>query len=150
MMPLMISGPKQPSNNIDVFLAPLIEELKSLWEKGARAWDAYRKEFFTLFVMLLCTINDFPAYDNLSDFKTKGARACPIYQEDTCSIWLKKQKRLYLGHHKFLSRLRKRRPHLYRKMTKKFNGKIENDKAPVPLIGVQMFEKLNNKKGQIR
>jgi Transposase family tnp2 len=28
MIPLMISGPKQPGNDIDVFLAPLIEELK--------------------------------------------------------------------------------------------------------------------------
>jgi Transposase family tnp2 len=91
MMSLMISGPKQPGNDIDVFLAPLIEELKSLWEKGARVWDAYRKEFFTLFVMLLCTINDFPAYGNLSGFKTKGARTCSICQEDTCSIWLKKK-----------------------------------------------------------
>jgi Transposase family tnp2 len=91
MMSLMISGPKQPGNDIDVFLAPLIEELKSLWEKGARVWDAYRKEFFTLFVMLLCTINDFSAYGNLSGFKTKGARTCSICQEDTCSIWLEKK-----------------------------------------------------------
>jgi Transposase family tnp2 len=146
MMLLMISGPKQPGNDIDVFLALLIEELKSLWENGARVWDAYRKEFFTLFVMLLCTINDFPAYGNLSDFKTKGARACPICQEHTCSIWLKKNKKtVYLGHRKFLSRLPKRRPHPYRKMTKEFNGKIENDRALVPLTGVQMFEKLKDK-----
>jgi Transposase family tnp2 len=93
MMSLMISGPKQPGNNIDVFLAPMIEELKSMWEKGARVWDAYQKEFFTLFVMLLYIINDFSAYGNLSGFKTKGARACPICQEDTCSIWLKKNKK---------------------------------------------------------
>jgi Transposase family tnp2 len=92
-MSLMISGPKQPGNDIDVFLASLIEELKSLWEKEARVWDAYQKEFFTLFVMLLCTINDFSAYDNLLGFKTKSARACPICQEDTCSIWLKKNKK---------------------------------------------------------
>jgi Transposase family tnp2 len=147
MMPLMISGPKQPGNDIDVFLAPLIEELKSLWEKGARVWDAYRKEFFALFVMLLCTINNFPAYGNLSGFKTKGARACPICQEDTCSIWLKKTKKtVYLGHRKFLSMLPKRRPHPYRKMTKEFNEKFENDRAPVPLTRVQMFEKLKDKK----
>jgi Transposase family tnp2 len=93
MMPLMILGPKQPDNDIFVFLAPLIEELKSLWEKEVRVWDAYRKEFFTLFVMLLCIINDFFAYGNLLGFKTKGARACPICQEDTCSIWLKKNKK---------------------------------------------------------
>jgi Transposase family tnp2 len=138
----MISGPKQSGNDIDVFLASLIEELKSLWEKEARVWDAYQKEFFTLFVMLLWTINDFSAYGNLLGFKTKSARACPICQEDTCSIWLKKTKKtVYLGHRKFLSRLPKRRPHPYRKMTKEFNGKIKNDRAPV-----QILEKLKDKK----
>jgi Transposase family tnp2 len=30
MMPLIISGPKQPGNDIDVFLALLIEKLKNL------------------------------------------------------------------------------------------------------------------------
>jgi hypothetical protein len=53
---------------------------------------------------------------------------------------------VYIGHRKFLSRLPKRRPHLYRKMTKKFNEKIENERAPVPLTGVQMFKKLKDKK----
>jgi Transposase family tnp2 len=52
---------------------------------------------------------------------------------------------VYLGHRKFLSRLSKRRPHPYRKMTKEFNGKIETDRAPVPLTEVQMFEKLKDK-----
>ena len=34
MLPLLISGPKQPGNDIDVFLAPLIEELQMLWKEG--------------------------------------------------------------------------------------------------------------------
>jgi Transposase family tnp2 len=55
------------------------------------------------------------------------------------------KKTVYLGHRKFLSRLPKRRPHPYQKMTKEFNGKIKNDRAPVPLTGVQMFEKLKDK-----
>ena len=33
MMPLMISGPKQPENDIDVFLAPLIDDLQKLWNE---------------------------------------------------------------------------------------------------------------------
>ena len=44
MMPLLISGPKQPGNDIDVFLAPLIEELQRLWSEGIRVWDAHKKE----------------------------------------------------------------------------------------------------------
>ena len=31
--------------------------------------------------MLFCTVNNFPAYGNLSDYSVKGHRACPIYKE---------------------------------------------------------------------
>ena len=34
MLTLLISGPKQPGNDIDVYLAPLIDDLKILWEVG--------------------------------------------------------------------------------------------------------------------
>ncbi|XP_074266804.1 uncharacterized protein LOC141590091 [Silene latifolia] len=34
MLTLLISGPKQPGNDIDVYLAPLIEDLKLLWNVG--------------------------------------------------------------------------------------------------------------------
>jgi hypothetical protein len=61
MMPLLISGPKQPGNDVDVFLAPLIEELSKMWRDGVRVYDAWNKEFFTLRAMIFCTINDFSA-----------------------------------------------------------------------------------------
>ncbi|CAL2260360.1 unnamed protein product [Prunus armeniaca] len=32
MLTLLISGPKQPGNDIDVYLEPLIDDLKSLWD----------------------------------------------------------------------------------------------------------------------
>ncbi|KAE8672344.1 hypothetical protein F3Y22_tig00111843pilonHSYRG00019 [Hibiscus syriacus] len=57
------SCPKQPGNNIDVYLAPLIADLKLLWETGVKTYDAYKKEYFNLRAILLCTINDFPAHD---------------------------------------------------------------------------------------
>jgi hypothetical protein len=31
MMPVLIQGPKKPSNDIDVYLRPLVEELLQLW-----------------------------------------------------------------------------------------------------------------------
>lgn len=37
MLSLLISGPAQPGNDIDVFLAPLIDDLKILWEVGVEA-----------------------------------------------------------------------------------------------------------------
>ncbi|KAJ9552586.1 hypothetical protein OSB04_016631 [Centaurea solstitialis] len=70
-------GPKQPGNDIDVYLAPLIEDLKELWSPGVEVYDAYGKERFLLRAMIFCTINDFPAYGNLSGYNTKGEKACP-------------------------------------------------------------------------
>jgi len=34
MLSMMISGPKQPGNDIDVYLNPLIEDMKLLWVDG--------------------------------------------------------------------------------------------------------------------
>ncbi|XP_052297002.1 uncharacterized protein LOC127902216 [Citrus sinensis] len=72
MLTLLISGPKQPGNDIDVYLAPLIDDLKILWEVGIEAYDAYRQESFTLKAILMWTINDFPAYGNLAGCTKKA------------------------------------------------------------------------------
>lgn len=53
MLSLLFSKPQQPGNDIDVFLAPLIEDLQSLWAIGVEAYDAFRKEFFNLRAILL-------------------------------------------------------------------------------------------------
>jgi hypothetical protein len=34
MLSIMIAGPQQPGNDIDVYLNPFIEDLKILWEEG--------------------------------------------------------------------------------------------------------------------
>jgi hypothetical protein len=59
-----------------------------------------------------------------------------LYVKKTRAPFGWKKKTVYQGHRKFLSRLPKRRSHTYQKMTKEFNGKIENDRVPVPLTGV--------------
>ena len=56
---LLISGPRQPGNDIDVYLAPLIDDLNTLWNEGVQAYDAYKQETFNLKAMLLWTVNDF-------------------------------------------------------------------------------------------
>jgi Transposase family tnp2 len=45
MMSLLISGPKQLGNDIDVILAPLVEDLNKLWTYGVRVYDANMKEY---------------------------------------------------------------------------------------------------------
>jgi hypothetical protein len=43
MMPVLIQGPKQPNNDIDVYLRPLVEELLLLWNKtGVHVWDEHK------------------------------------------------------------------------------------------------------------
>jgi hypothetical protein len=37
---MLISRPKQPGNDIDVFLEPLMEDMKILWEEGVKMIDA--------------------------------------------------------------------------------------------------------------
>ena len=45
MMPVLIQGPKQPGNNIDVYLRPLVEELLEMWNgNGVRVWDEHKQE----------------------------------------------------------------------------------------------------------
>ncbi|XP_058740867.1 uncharacterized protein LOC131613194 [Vicia villosa] len=58
-------GPKQQGNDIDVYLSPLIDDLKVLWEEWVDVFDAHSGEQFNMCAMLFCTINDFPAYGNL-------------------------------------------------------------------------------------
>ena len=66
MMSLLILGPKCPRNDIDVYLQPLVEELRELWEKGVETYDAHTRTNFKMHAAVLWTINDFHAYGNLS------------------------------------------------------------------------------------
>ena len=103
-------GAQTTGNNIDVYLAPIIEVLKIMWEKRVEVFDAYRQELFTLRVILLWTINNFLAHDNLSAYSVKGHKTCPICEEDIFSIQLKHgRKTVYLGTQKFLPTLHHRR-----------------------------------------
>ena len=63
--------------NIGVFLRPLIDKLKDLYNIGVDTYDAYRKQNFTMKDILLCTVSDFPAYAMLSGWSTHGKLACP-------------------------------------------------------------------------
>ncbi|XP_019178174.1 PREDICTED: uncharacterized protein LOC109173401 [Ipomoea nil] len=136
MLTLLISGPKQPGNDIDVYLAPLIDDLKALWEEGIEAYYAYRQERFILKAVLLWTINDFPTYGNLSSCTVKGYHACPICGENTYAKRLKHSKKMtFTRHRRFLCKT-----HPYRRQKKAFDGKKEFDLAPKPLSGYDVLK----------
>ncbi|KAA0035762.1 uncharacterized protein E6C27_scaffold403G00370 [Cucumis melo var. makuwa] len=88
-MSLLVPGPKSPGKELDVYLQPLIDELKELWNNGVRTFDCTDEEYFRLHACLLWTINDFPAYGDLSGWSTKGYQACPTCKEDTLSFGIK-------------------------------------------------------------
>ncbi|XP_074267043.1 uncharacterized protein LOC141590345 [Silene latifolia] len=140
MLSFLIQGPKQKGNDIDVYLEPLIDDLKLLWNEGVKVYDAVAKQDFTLRAMLLGTINDFPAYGNLSGYSVKGKKACPICDEGTVAPQLTYScKNVYTGHRRFLSRY-----HPYRRMKKAFNVEKESRMAPIPLEGDEVYEQVKD------
>ncbi|XP_076937830.1 uncharacterized protein LOC143605699 [Bidens hawaiensis] len=46
MLSSLIPGPESPGNNIDIYLQPLIEELKDLWVNGLETYDKSKDETF--------------------------------------------------------------------------------------------------------
>ena len=70
--------------DIGAYLQLLIDELKTLWN-AVNMYNAFKAEYFNLRVALMWTINDFPAYENLSGWTIKGCLACPICNKDTWS-----------------------------------------------------------------
>lgn len=115
------SWSKRTGNDVDVFLEPVVDEPKELWELSVETYDASKDETFILHGALFGTINDFPAYDNLSGWKTKGRYACPHCNVDTCSLYLKRSRKLcYMGHRCFLDE-----NHNFRCNRRAFDGELE-------------------------
>jgi putative N-acetylmannosamine-6-phosphate epimerase len=60
MLTMLISRPKQPGNDIDVFLEPFMEDIKKLWEEGVKMMDASLNKEFTLKTIIFITITNYP------------------------------------------------------------------------------------------
>ena len=52
MLSLLIPSPNALGNDIDVYLQPLIDELKELWDNGVETYDASKKHNFFLCMQL--------------------------------------------------------------------------------------------------
>ena len=53
LLSIIVSRPNNPKNKIDIFLQPLIVELKQLWEVGMQTYDVSRKQNFQMKVALM-------------------------------------------------------------------------------------------------
>ena len=82
MLSLLIPGPEAvTAAHFDVFICPLLEELRELWTEGVTCRDAARwrgEHTFTMRAILLWCIHDFPAYAMMASTTNKGYCACPV------------------------------------------------------------------------
>ena len=145
---ILILEKRSPTDgNIDVFLRPLLDEMKQLWH-GIPILDFFQSEGsrrFNLRGLLMWTISDFSAYGLISGLYCKGYKGCPCYgpQTDVCSPKTgdlrpdqstKGSKivfggiRRYLAHH-----------HPYRRNTR-FNGKRESRTRPQVVSGLDVIK----------
>ena len=60
MLSLLILGPTSLENDIDMYLQPLVEELKELWDVGVKTFDMSSKKSFQMHAELLWTIIEVP------------------------------------------------------------------------------------------
>ena len=64
-MSILIEGPKQPGNDINLYLGLLKVELDTQWKMPANMWDATEKEYFPMRAALLTTVHDYLGYGYL-------------------------------------------------------------------------------------
>ncbi|XP_074297821.1 uncharacterized protein LOC141628602 [Silene latifolia] len=124
----IIPGKSSPGIDIDVYLQPLISELKLLWS-GVDAFDAFGGETFKLRAALHSTINDFLAYAMLSGWSTAGYDACPRCTHSTNSGRFG-GKICYVGHMNWLDP-----DHPYRSEANLFDGTTASGSAPKSISG---------------
>ena len=138
---MIIPGPSSPSEDtIDVYLQPLVHELKKLWA-GISVVDMSEppgpNRRFRLRGMLLWTINDFPAYTLISGQTGKGYAGCPVCGEETFGEHSREaQKTIFLGHRRWL-----RHNHRWRAARAAFNGQTNHDATPPRQSGLTVKQR---------
>nr|XP_025703887.1 uncharacterized protein LOC112805766 [Arachis hypogaea] len=128
-----------PGNDIDVYLQPLIDELKQLWD-GVETYDAKEGNTFKMCAALMWTISDFLGLENLSGWNTHSGLACPTCNLDAKPHWLKdSQKWYFMGHRRFLNQ-----GHKYKLDQNRFDGQVEGRDPPKKLSGTDVLRQQSN------
>ncbi|KAJ9538975.1 hypothetical protein OSB04_031708 [Centaurea solstitialis] len=141
MLSLLISG--TPSNDIDVFLEPLVDDLQLLFEVGVETYDAYTQENFILRAVVLWTINDYPTLGTLCGSPYSGYKGCVVCREKTQCVRLPYSgKQSYAGHRRYLPY-----DHPFRRQKKALIGKRELGYAPIPMSGEEIYEETSTGHG---
>ena len=84
---------------------------------------------------LLWTINDFPAYSDISGWSTKGSLACPSCNYDSQSRWLRYGRKFsFIGHRQFLVVIINSVSE-----KKSFDGHVDMRLAPITVSGREIM-----------
>lgn len=137
---VLVPGPKNPKERLDVFLQPLIAELIHLWEVGVQTYDISKKQNFQMRAALMWTISDFPAYSMLSGWSTAGRLACPYCMDETDAFTLQMsgKQSWFDNHRKFLPM-----DHLFRKNRTSFTKNVTVFKeAPTVRSGDEILHEI--------
>ncbi|XP_057739499.1 uncharacterized protein LOC130956470 [Arachis stenosperma] len=140
ILSMVIPGKHSPENNIDIYLKPLVRELKELWDEGMKIYDASEHKIFKIHAALIWTVSDFPGLNILSGWNTYTGLACPTCNFDAKTCYLNHSKRwCYIGHRRFLGR-----QHRFRLSRVHFDGHSEDCDPPTKLSGSKILAQVEN------
>ena len=77
----LIPGLRSSGREIDVYLQPLIEELKELWNFGVRTYDSLTSQFFQLYAILFGQLMTFRHMVTYSGGLQRGIKHVPYTWE---------------------------------------------------------------------
>ncbi|XP_068503985.1 uncharacterized protein [Phaseolus vulgaris] len=138
ILSMIIPGKRAPGNDIDVYLRPLIEELKELWNIGLKSFDSYSNEVFNMHAAILWTISDFPGLGTLSGWNTHTGLACPRCNFDTTPKKIQ-GKFCFMNHRRWLNAT-----HKFRLARIHFDGSVENRNCPLTISGTDVLRQVEN------
>ncbi|XP_019432851.1 PREDICTED: uncharacterized protein LOC109339789 [Lupinus angustifolius] len=140
ILSMIIPDKHTPGNNIDVYIHPLVENLKELWNDGVETFDSSSNETFRMWVSLLWTISDFHGLGILSGWITHTNLACPTcnFDAELCRL-PHSSKWCFMGHRRFLSR-----NHRFRLICARFDGSTEERNPPSKLSRSDILRQMEN------
>ena len=138
---MLIEGPKQPGNDINLYLGLLIEELDTLWKTPANTWDAAEKEYFPMRGALLTMVHDYLGCGYLAGQVVHGFSRCVRCMDDTMYHRLDRDpgssKTVFMGHQRWLRDDDSKRKDL-------FDGETKPRRRPRTRSGEEIDELLKN------
>ena len=116
-----------------MYLRPLIDELKELWENGIPTFDRHSKTSFRMRAVVMWTISDFPGYGMLSSHTTQEYKARPIFLENVDAS-RHADMLVYLGHRRWLPM-----NHEWRLDADAFDSREERREPPLFSLGMKFY-----------